>query len=200
MTMKKSIFLCLVLGTLTMNAQVTLIGTVNGSPASTCLSPAYADWGIPVQYYYSTSFDSQRKELLIIFNDAETLQQYAAVEVSNMEYDGAWVVAATKNFWTTDGKMAFLLVKAPKPNEPQSPESIPQDPESIYNAPRKVTLGDPREMNYYIIDETGTILQTLATGDDYGIIKTESGYMLLIGNYEESYSVYSIPGNGLVTE
>ena len=125
------------------------------------------------------------------------MQQYAAVEVSNMEYDGAWVVAATKNFWTTDGKMAFLLVKEPKPNVP---EPKPQDPEPVYNAPRKVTMGDPREMSYYIIDETGTILQTLATGNDYGIIKTESEYMLLIGNYEESYSVYSIPGNGIVAE
>ncbi|MCQ2333637.1 MAG: hypothetical protein MJZ88_03370 [Paludibacteraceae bacterium] len=71
--MKKSIFLCFVLGTLTMNAQVTLMGTVKGSPASASLAPAYADWGVPVQYYYSTSFDSQKKELLIIFNDAETL-------------------------------------------------------------------------------------------------------------------------------
>lgn len=195
--MKKSIFLCFVLGTLTMNAQVTLIGTVKGSPASACVAPAYADWGVPVQYYYSTSFDSQRKELLIIFNDAETLQQYAAVEISEMEYDGAWVVAATKNFWTTDGKMAFLLVKEPEPNVP---EPKPQDPEPVYNAPRKVTMGDPRKMSYYIMDETGTILQTLATGDDFGIIKTESGYMLLIGNYGESYSVYSIPGNGIVAE
>lgn len=188
--MKKSIFLCFVLGTLTMNAQVTLIGTVKGSPASTSLAPAYADWGIPVQYYYSTSFDSQRKELLIIFNDAETLQQYKVVTVNNFDRNG-FVVCAAKNFWTIDGKMSFLLIKEAE-HEPE--------PQRGDIAPRKIATEGPRVMSYYITDEDGTILQTLATGDDYGIIKTESGYMLFIGNYEESYSVYSIPGNGLVTE
>lgn len=188
--MKKSIFLCIVLGTLTMNAQVTLIGTVKGSPASTSVSPAYADWGVPVQYYYSTSFDSQSKELIIIFNDAETLQQYKVVTINNFDRDG-WIVCATKNFWTTDGKMSFLLVKEAEHNPGPQPADI---------APRKIATEGPREMSYYITDEDGNILQTLVKGDDYGIIKTESGYMLFIGNYGDFYSVYSIPGNGLVTE
>lgn len=169
------------------NAQVTLLGTLNGEarPSCTSVSPVYTDWKLPVQYFYAMSYDDSKNESIIRLYDVQNLQ-LSKVFIASGEWDA--IVYAGKNFWTTDGSVALMLQKYSRMKEPTV---MPDGSES---GARETTLGE-----YCIVNESGTLNQKLMNGEEYGIVKTTRGYQFYIVSENAPCYIYSIPGTGNLT-
>lgn len=185
----KKIFILSILSLLVFsaNAQVTLLGTLNGEarPSSAAIAPSYTDWKLPVQYFYAMSYDYSKNESIIRLYDVQNLQ-LSKVFIASGEWDA--IVYAGKNFWTTDGSVALMLQKYSKM---KGPTVMPDGSES---GEREKTLGE-----YCIVNESGTLNQKLMNGEEYGIVKTTRGYQFYIVSENAPCYIYSIPGTGSLT-
>ena len=185
----KKIFILYVLSLFVfrVNAQVTLLGALNGEarPSCTSVSPVYTDWKLPIQYFYAISYDDSRNESIIKLYDVQSLQ-LSKVIVASGEWDA--IVYAGKNFWTTDGSVALMLQKYSRMKEP----TVMSD--GSESGERETTLGE-----YCIVNESGSLNQKLMNGEEYGIVRTNRGYQFYIVSENTPCYIYSIPGTGSLT-
>ncbi|MBP5476770.1 MAG: hypothetical protein J6Y00_03700 [Paludibacteraceae bacterium] len=178
---KKSIFIFAALFAATFaNAQITLEHTFDGVVEIACRSnPFESDSNPMVQSacYYSHSSDNHTLKLYDI--DTYNLLKTYTYTLPSVSYPMVDITLITKGYFTTDGKIAFIMTFQ---NEVTSDKSsnfcriIDEDGNIVY------------DFNNAAVE----YISLIKVGDDYKLVLTEGKYFT---KTPKTY-VYSLPGNG----